>query len=505
MMNQEQDTPLEILTQLFQGLNSQGVRYCQWKSTHTLDKALRGGTDLDLLVDRADASRFREMLFARGFKPFVSTPQRQYPAVEDHIGFDQQTGALVHLHVHYRLVLGDRYTKNYVLPLEQVLLANTQLKAGVPVPVPELEMLILMLRSLLKYRDRDALRDLLKLPGRSGVPAATLKEFDSLLAQTDLDRFTAAVKCHMDFVPPDFIRDFVKTIRQAPRDGAALVRLRGQARQILAPYRRAGGLTARMDYFRRMVAQELPIKPLRNYWLTDRHKTPAAGGIGVAFVGADGSGKSTVVKQISKWLSWRVNVTVYYMGTTHPSFVTRAIKVLSIAGHGLGAGCRRFFGQEHRITRSAQALERLLTDSRMLAEGKDRLDRYLAGQRKTAQGGVALYERYPLEAACIDGRPMDGPRIAGGRNPESGLSASLAHAERDLYKKIRPPDHVVVMRVRPEVSLARKPDHPRDRIEAKAQALDALQRDGLNVMEVDAEQPLDQVLLQIKSAIWNWI
>ncbi len=504
-MSKEQDSPLQVLSQLFQGLNALGVRYCQWKSTHTLDKALRGATDVDLLVDRADATRFREMLFERGFKPFVSAPQRQYPAVEDHIGFDQQTGALVHLHVHYRLVLGDRYTKNYVLPLEQVVLANTQLKAGVPVPVPELETLILILRSLLKYRDRDALRDLFRLPGRGGLPASTLKEFEGLLVQTDLERLTATVKRHMDFVPPDLIRDFVRTIRQAPRDGATLVRLRGQARRILAPYRRDGGVGALVDYYRRMAAQELPIKSLRSHLLTDRHKTPAAGGIGVAFIGADGAGKSTVVKQISKWLSWRVNVNVFYMGTTHPSWMTRVLKSLSIAGHGLAAGCKRFIGKEHLVTRWVLALDRVLTDSRLLAEGKDRLDRYLAGQRKTAQGAVVLYERYPLENVCVDGRPMDGPRIAVGRTIGTGLSAGLARAEQDLYKKIRSPDHIVVMRVRPEVSVARKPDHPRDRIEAKAHALDEFARDGLNVLEVDAEQPLDQVLLQIKSAIWNWI
>jgi thymidylate kinase len=504
-MNIEQTAKLEILSQLFQGLNAQGIRYCHWKSTHSLDKALRGGTDLDLLVDRADATRFREMLLGWDLKPFVSAPQRQYPAVEDYLGFDRQTGALVHLHVHYRLVLGEQYTKNYVLPLEKILLENTHLKAGVRVPTPELETIILVLRSLLKYRDRDVLRDLLRLPGRGGLPASTLKEIDGLLAQTDLDRLAAAVKCHMDFLPPDLILDFVKTIRQAPRDGARLVRLRGHVRRVLSPYQRVGRLGGQVDYYRKMAVQELPIKRLRDYFLADRHKKPAAGGLGVAFIGTDGAGKSTAVKQIVKWLSWRVNVHVFYMGTTHPSFVTRIMKAVSAGGHGLYAGCRRFLGQDNRVTRSAQWLDRVLTDSRMLAEGKDRYDRYLAGQRKTAQGAVVIYERYPLEAVYIDGRPMDGPRIAASRDRENGVSTRLARTEEDLYKKIRPPDRILVLRVRPEVSLARKPEHRRERIEAKAQALADFAQDGLNVTEINAEQPLDQVLLQIKSAIWSWI
>lgn len=504
-MNTTQTDELGILSELFASLNAAGIRYCHWKSTHGLDKALRGGTDLDLLVDREDAARFREMLLGRGFKPFVSAPQRQYPAVEDHLGFDGRTGALVHLHVHYRLVLGEQYTKNYVLPSEHVLLENTVMKSGVRVPAPELETIILVLRSLLKYRDRDALRDLLKLPGRSGLPASTLKEFDGLLSQTDLDRLGAAVKCHMQFVPQRLVLDFVRTIQKTPRDGATLLRLRGLVREVLSPYQRVGRLRARIDYYSKMLVQDLPFKGLRNRLLADRHKKSAAGGLGVAFIGTDGAGKSTCVKQVAKWLGWRVNVHVLYMGTTHPSLETKILRMLSAGGHGLLAGFRRLLGGKNPITRSAQWLADVLTDSRLLAEGQDRYNRYVAGQRKMAQGAVVIFDRYPLEAVSIDGRSMDGPRIAASRPVEGGLRTSLAQAEQNLYEKIRPPDHILVLRVSPEVSLARKPEHRPERIEAKAQALADFARDGLNVTEINAEQPLDQVLLQIKSAIWSWL
>src|SRR3990172_4956487 len=101
---------LEILSELFQALNAAGIRYCFWKSTHGLDDALRGEGDLDLLVDRSDATRLRAMISDRDFKPFLSAPQRQFPAVEDYLGFDRRAGRIVHLHLHYRVIIGGHYT-----------------------------------------------------------------------------------------------------------------------------------------------------------------------------------------------------------------------------------------------------------------------------------------------------------------------------------------------------------------------------------------------------------
>jgi hypothetical protein len=62
---------------------------------------------------------------------------------------------------------------------------------------------------------------------------------------------------------------------------------------------------------------------------------------------------------------------------------------------------------------------------------------------------------------------------------------------------------VFVLHVSPDVSQARKPEHPRERIEAKSQAIKGIARGGFDLTDVDADQPLDQVLLQIKSKLWR--
>ena len=505
MTNTDHMEPLTILSELFQQLNAAGIRYCFWKSTHGLDDALRGEGDLDLLVDRMDATRLRAMILDRDFKPFVSAPQRQFPAVEDYLGFDRRAGRIVHLHLHYRVIIGGHYTKNYVLPLEASFLNNTRIRSGVRVPAPELETIVLVLRALLKYRNRDGLGDLLKLRRRGGLPPSILKEFDGLLAQTDLDRIASALKCHAAFIPQDLVFDFLKTVRKSPRDLWTLFGLRSHVRRVLAPYQRVGALRAEIEYYRIMLAHTLPSKRLRNYFLSDPHKKPATGGLGIAFIGTDGAGKSTSVQQIAKWLSGRLNVYKLYMGTTHPSLGTKALRIIATAGRAVQAGCGRVLGKANPVTRAARGLEQLLTDLRYLSEGRDRQNRYITGQRKIAQGGIVIYDRYPLAAVSIDGRAMDGPRIEANGGNRGGMFAKLAFVEENIYRGIRPPDHIVVLRVSPEVSLTRKPEHRRERIETKSQALAEFAREGLNVTEIDAEQPLDQVLLQIKSAIWSWM
>ena len=108
---------LVAVSRLFDQLNACDIRYCHWKSNCNLDRSLRGATDLDLLVDPCDASRFRSILYQHGLKALVVAPNQQYPSIEHYLGFDARTGQLFHPHVHFQLVLGEQYVKNYRLPL----------------------------------------------------------------------------------------------------------------------------------------------------------------------------------------------------------------------------------------------------------------------------------------------------------------------------------------------------------------------------------------------------
>lgn len=509
-MNMLIDAPvgLEAVVALLEQLNDEGVRYCHWKSTCRLPQSLAGRTDLDLLIDRGHARRFKAILYQHDFKPFVSHPQRQYPAIEDYLGFDQATGRLIHLHIHYRLVLGEQFAKNYYLPLEQCFLGHSEWRLGVRTPAAELEIIVLALRALLKYRDRDALADMLGLGRTSGIPPAILDEFRYLFDQTTPERIERARQQHVGFVPADLLATFLATIRASPRAGRTLYRLRQRVRRELAPYQRQSRLLARCRYWRAALARQWPLSRLLRRFSPDedKRKIPALGGATVAFIGADGAGKSTIIARITRWLSWRMIAYTFYMGSSQPSLVTRALKGaagLARLGH---TGCQRLFGERSRPTLLAAGLARLLTSLRYLSDGRDRCRRYLAGRRKAAQGAIVIYDRYPLAGAQIFNRTIDGPRIAALCGNQSGpLITWLAQAEERFYRQILPPDHIFALHVGPDVAQTRKPGHRRAAIEAKSQAIDRLANDSAELTHIDAEQPLDQVVLQIQSALWQLI
>src|SRR5438552_17811840 len=69
---------LPVLRPVFDALDGAGVPYCHWKSNRNLARALRGDTDLDLLVYRGDAARFRSLAARAGFRPPRS---RAYPSM----------------------------------------------------------------------------------------------------------------------------------------------------------------------------------------------------------------------------------------------------------------------------------------------------------------------------------------------------------------------------------------------------------------------------------------
>jgi hypothetical protein len=146
---------------------------------------------------------------------------------------------------------------------------------------------------------------------------------------------------------------------------------------------------------------------------------------------------------------------------------------------------------------------------RYLSIAQTRYERYLASRQQAAQGSIIIYDRYPLAGihrAMDDSRPpMDGPRIAWTCKGEkiSGVTAYLARTEERIYQKISPPDYLVLLHVSPDVSLQRKPEHRREEVEPKIQAIESMDRCGLHVIDIGAEEPLDQTLLQIKGELWN--
>jgi hypothetical protein len=180
------------------------------------------------------------------------------------------------------------------------------------------------------------------------------------------------------------------------------------------------------------------------------------------------------------------------------------VKGLSKFTHRACTASQRYLGSRSSIARLAGSLSRLFAELRYLSEARDRYMRYKMSCQAAERGTLVFYDRYPLDNVRIFNRPVDGPRIASSSEPRMGwIARMLSRAEQDLYRRIQPPEHVIMMNVLPEVSQARKPEHKWDLILAKSQALQGASRNGYDLTKVDANQPLEEVLSQVKPVIWR--
>jgi thymidylate kinase len=481
-------------------LGRAGIRYCHWKSNEHLAAGLAGRTDLDLLIDAADAERLRDLARRHGLKALVPPPSKDFPGMEHLLGFDPPSGRLFHLHVHRQLVLGEEHVKDHRLPLERPFLEGARPYLGVPVPSPELELAVLVVRALLKYRDRDVVKDVLGIrsPGlKDGVRA----EVDWLLERTTVERVRATLHASGDVVPGDVVVRFLETYARDLRAGATFLLLRSRLRSSLRRLRRHGRLRASR---RRLAAtwRRRIGRPAR--------MRPASGGRTVALVGADGSGKSTAAAELAAWLGWKLDVRVHYLGSKSPS---RRSRWSYVGFRALRRGHRvvsERLGSDSVLARGVRGARDVALGLHHLAVGRDRARRLDRGRRQATEGGVVIFDRFPLVALSEreEHLILDGPRIRRTLGARGGrLLGVMADREERMYRRFGMPDHLVVLQVSPEVSIRRKPDHRPEVLAAKSRAAVELaelaERAGVDTIRVDADRPLDEVLLELERRLWG--
>jgi thymidylate kinase len=482
---------LEAVTRLFSALNEAGIRYCHWKSNVRLAEAVNGRTDLDLLVDPQYGPLFRKILRQQQVKPLLAAPGKHYPGIENHLGYDAASGKLFHLHVHYQLVLGEQYVKNYHLPIEEQIFAFLCLPQGVLVPSPATELVIFCLRALLKYRDRDVVKDVFSIRS-PGLPAHVRQEIEWLWEHTTPEQISEAVR-QLNIVPEGLIFDFLQAARTPNREGWQLFRLRSQVRRALRPYQRHSRLWASLLYFQALWRQRRGSPP--------RKMTLCSGDHTLAFIGADGAGKSTMCQLITDWLRWKLDVQLYYLGSKQPSRRSQLIYLFFRAARRSQRTVAGWLGQASWLAKWLAQLRRFLRYSHHLSIGRDRLNRYQES-RERAKTAVIIYDRYPLSAQ------LDGPKIYlnGHATP---VGRAFAAAEQGIYRQIDRPGHFLLLNVSPAVSLQRKPDHDPTAVTAKAQFLTqfAAEINGtsekLNLITINADLPFEEVVRQLKSAVWQ--
>ena len=481
---------LDICTGLFEEFHEQGVSYCQWKSNEHLREGLTGGTDLDIIVDQPDA--VERILLRHGFKRFDPSWFVAHPGLEDYIGYDTGTGTLVHIHLHHRLAIGNKRLKDYHLPWAETLLKRRLFNEehSVYTADPAMEMLLLLVRYALKIQKRDYVKSIVG----EYLDEAVVCEYEWLQSRTDSDEVRA--------LAAELISDEAAEIVASMVDSQPGLwqfhRLRAVCTDELSMYRTYGYLEAQLRGFLREAF--LGFRSLnKRYAGRPRfyRRTVPSGGVQIVLLGVDGAGKSTIIEELDEWLSWKIDVLRTYYGSGDGP-ATRLRYPIILARSRIGGGEQ---GHTDPSSSERSLVLRVGRVLRGLVLARERKIKLRNSWRAKSRGLVVLGDRYPQNQIMGFN---DGPLLDNLLDSSSWLLRVLARRERSVYQSTTdcPPELVIKLDVSPEVARDRKPEMPIAQLERRVEAIESLEFDT-DVVVVDAEQPLEDVLLEVKRHVWE--
>jgi thymidylate kinase len=431
-------TPL--VRRLAETLESELIPYCLWKGAATLERALTGERDLDLLVPAEAWERACAALEGLGFRGARERFGPNSRGMAHFYGWDPGLERLLHVHLHDRVFTGENLVNSHSLPLERVLLQGAARVDGLRVAPPAAEALLTVLKHAIRWGSLPDVLESLMRRGEQVAPQRLLRD----------EVLVAAVPLLRDHCPAVDEETF-HACAAALRAGHGRLRrwmIARRVRRDLRPWANYGAAARALAY-----TGVLRRRLLRVWHGNRKDKVLRGGGAVVAFVGPDAAGKSTLVAETCRWLDQAFAVRAIHSGKPPMTAPTAVVQVLlgvvrrlhlTPGSRGAASPGRHAAGPGTLSRRPG--LADLLYAVRAVALAWDR--RQLSRRaRRLAQGGeIVVSDRYPTPCPGM----MDGPRLSdlpSRVGVASQLYRRLAEAEAGLYRQIPAPDLVIQVRV----------------------------------------------------------
>ena len=452
--------------QTLAGLQEAGIKYCLWKSFDRLEDGIRGDTDFDILMDLEQKPAVFKYLADQGWIKMLAEPWRTFPEVFDFFHYDARFGKYLHMHVHFKLVMGEKMVKSLSLPLESLYLETAVESKGLFHAMPELELCVFVMRLSLKIKWNDYAR-ILRRGSKQMIYRDLAPEFFHIHKRCDRTRLEKLLEHPaLSFIDRNLILETFDDLYSLNYGR------RMQVKKHIAPYRRYGTVE-------RFFVNQYRCWKKKSFGLGTVFPNK---GISFAFCGPDGSGKTTIVDSIEKRLTQHFKVARYYMGGNQTSrdFPRKLFVAIFYMPYLF---IRKFFKMIN-FQPGVRRMEQLNfgTEYYMIAGEKNR--RYQNAMNEIKRGSIILFERFPLFPGAGDGSSV-------------GERAYFEKYERKHFGQIKAPDLIFVLQVDAETAVKRKPDHHPDVIREKTSLFEEfIQRNKNNskVMVLDANSPTDQIL-----------
>lgn len=489
------------LVALSQALAQEQVVYCRWNG-HRGPEAERAGEDeVDLLVSRAHMRRVAELFCRLGFKLAKASPEKAVPGALDAFAYDADTEGLIRVHVHHQLLLGHELTRNYRLPIERQCLDSAAPDEVFRASAPEYEFIVFVLRALLRHSALDI------LCGRRETLPATERLTD-LEARADQGRVRGILNRELPYVGAEVFEGWLEALRAG---ASTWSRLKARL-QVLSRLQ---------AHARRPLAMEICLRLWRRAALAGRrhllgHSSKyrlESGGAIIAIAGGDGAGKSTVVDALGAWLSRDFVTTSVHLGKPAWSWTTATVRTILKVGQLFG-----LYPPESTFRATLEQRSLVSTGYpwllREFCRARDRYASYVGARRFAAAGGLLISDRFPLpQVRLMDGplaqrfldQRLDGPRDEAFLSPHPGqwLARALVKLEASYYQHIALPEVLIVLRVDPEIAVARRIGEDAVPVRERSTEIWQLDWQHTNAHVIDASKSKSQVLAEVKALVWS--
>src|SRR5690625_3960024 len=385
---------LQIVKRLLEDLHTNDINYCHWKSNEHIAASVHADTDLDMLFDVNQKQQVIAILTSNHFHLFEAVWYKKYNGIVDYIGFDKETGKIVHVHTHFHLDLGEVGIKSYHLPWEQLILERKIFNENYRIYTspPVVEYLLLVVRTAFK-------QDPINYRSNRRIINDFNREAKWLYPQVDLKY----LKPISESVLNRKMADLIEQIRIKEHYDK---RLFGALKKQLKPhFAKNRVLTAQrvalLKTLHLLKSVKLRIDKLLGVKGRTRRRSLPHQGVIVSLMGADGAGKSTQTKLITKELAKKVDVLFMYMGSGKgdKSFQRRIMSFLfSLGSSATKSGGetkpQNAMGKKKKLS-GKSVFKQMVVSAMAVSLAFERKSRLKRIERERKRGGIVICDRYP--------------------------------------------------------------------------------------------------------------